>query len=43
LRSSGAISFKDAYGTNIDSYMRKFSAFDTSKVEAERRPTVDLL
>ena len=43
LRSSGAISFKDAYGTNIDSYMRKFSAFDTSKVEAERRPKVDLL
>lgn len=43
LRSSGAISFKDAYGTNIDSYMRKFSAFDTSKVEAERRPKVDFL
>ena len=43
LRTNGAIEFKDAYGTNIDSYMRKFSAFDTSSVTAERRPKLDLL
>lgn len=43
LRSNGAIDFKDAYGTNINSYIRQFSAFDTSTVTAERRPKVDLL
>ena len=30
LRSYGALDFTDAYGTDIPSYMRKFSGYDTS-------------
>ena len=43
LRSDGAIGFKDGFGTDIASYLQKFSAFDTSVVNAERHPKVNLL
>ena len=37
LRSYGAIGFTDAYGTNIKSYMRKFSGYDTSFIVANKK------
>jgi len=37
LRSYGAIGFTDAYGTNIRSYMRKFSGYDTSFIVANKK------
>ena len=43
LRSNGAIGFTDGFGTDIASYLQKFSAFDTSAVIAERNPKVNLL
>ena len=43
LRSQGTIGFKDAFGTDIASYMDKFSAFDTSVVTAERHPKINIL
>ncbi len=38
LRSNGSIGFSDAYGTNIEHYLRKFAGYDTSFVEANRKP-----
>lgn len=43
LRSQGTIGFKDAFGTDIASYMDKFAAFDTSVVTAERHPKINIL
>jgi len=43
LRSYGAIGFADAYGTTIRNYMRKFSGYDTSFIEANRKAKVTLL
>lgn len=43
LRSQGAIGFKDAFGTDISSYIKKFAAFDMSVVTAERHPKINLL
>ena len=43
LRSYGAIGFTDAYGTNIRSYMRKFSGYDTSFVKPDRKAKVSFL
>jgi hypothetical protein len=43
LRSYGAIGFTDAYGTNIRSYMRKFSGYDTSFVKPNKKAKVSLL
>lgn len=43
LRSYGAIGFTDAYGTNIRSYMRKFSGYDTSFIKPNRKAKVTLL
>ncbi len=43
LRSQGTIGFKDAFGTDIVSYINKFAAFDTSIVIAERHPKINLL
>ena len=40
LRSYGAIGFTDAYGTNIRSYMRKFSGYDTSFIKPDRKAKV---
>lgn len=40
LRSYGAIGFTDAYGTNIRSYMRKFSGYDTSFIQPDKKAKV---
>ncbi|MFD2552118.1 peptidoglycan-binding protein LysM [Bizionia sediminis] len=42
LRSYGQDGFKDAYGTSIQYYIKKFSGYDTSKVEANRKAKVKL-
>lgn len=38
LRSGGAHGFQDAFGTSIRSYLKKFSGYDVSIVEAVRNP-----
>jgi hypothetical protein len=43
LRSEGTIGFKDAFGTDIASYIDKFAAFDTSVITAERHPKINIL
>lgn len=40
LRSYGAISFEDAYGTTIEYYMKKFSGYDTSFVKPNKKAKV---
>ncbi|SDX52421.1 hypothetical protein SAMN05444411_106140 [Lutibacter oricola] len=40
LRSNGVNAFKDAYGSSIKHYIKKFSGYDTSFIEANRKPTV---
>lgn len=42
LRSYGALGFTDAYGTDIPSYMQKFSGYDTSFVTPEKKSKVTL-
>lgn len=37
LRSYGKIGFKDAYGTSISSYMKRFSGYDTSVILPNRK------
>jgi len=37
LRSYGAISFKDAFGTSIQNYIKKFSGYDTSSVIPDQK------
>ncbi|MBU3012093.1 peptidoglycan-binding protein LysM [Polaribacter vadi] len=36
LRSNGNIRFADAYGATIQSYLKKFSNYDVSNIEADR-------
>jgi len=38
LRSKGEISFNDGYGTSIQNYLKKFSGFDLSFVQAIKKP-----
>jgi hypothetical protein len=40
LRSYGTINTSDAFGSSILQYMKLFSGYDTSVVEAERNPKV---
>ena len=40
LRSYGTLDSEDAYGTDILSYMHKFSGFDTSFVKAQKKPKI---
>jgi len=40
LRSNGTITFSDAYGTDIEYYLKKFAGYDTSFVEANRKPVI---
>lgn len=40
LRSYGTINTSDAFGSSILKYMKLFSGYDTSVVEAERNPKV---
>lgn len=41
LRSYGDFSFKDAFGTSIEYYMKKFGGYDTSFVEANQHPVLN--
>ncbi|NNC69217.1 MAG: hypothetical protein HKN90_00145 [Flavobacteriaceae bacterium] len=38
LRSNGTFQFSDAYGTTIEQYLKKFAGYDTSIIEANRKP-----
>ena len=38
LRTNGNSRFKDAYGSSIQHYMKKFSGYDTSFIEANQKP-----
>ena len=40
IRSNGKKLFKDAYGSSIQHYLRKFSGYDTSFIEANRKPAL---
>ena len=40
LRSNGSIVFADAYGTNVQHYMKKFSGFDTSFIKPIKNATI---
>jgi len=40
LRSNGGNNFNDAFGTSIQYYMKKFSGFDVSIIEANKSPII---
>ena len=40
LRSNGAIVSADAYGTNVQHYMKKFSGYDTSFIKPIKNATI---
>jgi len=40
LRTYGGFEVKDAYGTAISSYMKKFSGYDVSDIKAKKNPRV---
>lgn len=40
LRSNGQNRFKDAYGSSIQHYLKHFSGFNTSFIEAKRKPVL---
>ncbi|MEN8124336.1 MAG: hypothetical protein ABFR32_04335 [Bacteroidota bacterium] len=40
LRSNGEDIFTDAYGSNVQHYMRKFSGFDTSFIKPIKKPSI---
>ena len=40
LRSSGTYRFKDAYGSSIQQYLKEFAGYDTSFIEASKKPVV---
>lgn len=42
LRSYGQYAFKDAYGTTIKNYMKKFSGYDMSGIEPNRKAKAKL-
>ena len=42
LRSNGAKTFSDAYGSSIQHYMKKFSGYDTSYIKAIKRPVITI-
>ncbi len=42
LRSYGATGFKDAFGTSIQNYMKKFSGYDTSMVAPDKKARVTM-
>ena len=40
LRSRGKVSFKDAFGSSVQYYIKRFSGYDTSFIEASKKPVV---
>ena len=43
LRSYGALGFTDAYGTTVRNYMKRFSGYDTSFIQANKKAKASLL
>ncbi len=42
LWSRGRQSMKDAYGTRIEHYLKKFSGYDLSNIQPKKKPDIDL-
>ncbi|MAZ29601.1 MAG: peptidoglycan-binding protein LysM [Cytophagaceae bacterium] len=42
LRSGGVEGFRDAFGTSIRSYLKKFAGYDVSFIEADRNAKVNI-
>ena len=40
LRSNGTLNFSDAYGSSIESYLRKFGGYDVSDIKPDRNAKV---
>ena len=40
LRSNGKNTFKDAYGSSMQHYLKQFSGYDTSFIEANVKPVL---
>ncbi|AMC09746.1 peptidoglycan-binding protein LysM [Lutibacter profundi] len=40
LRSNGKSRFKDAYGSSVQNYLQQFSGYDTSFIEANKKPVL---
>jgi hypothetical protein len=40
LRSNGGKDFNDAFGTSIQNYIKKFSGFNVSNIEASKNPLI---
>jgi hypothetical protein len=40
LRSNGHYRFKDAYGSTVQHYLEEFSGYDTSIIEASKKPVL---
>jgi len=40
LRSNGSHQFKDAYGSTVQHYLKQFSGYNTSIIEASKKPTL---
>lgn len=40
LRSNGKENFEDAYGSNIEHYLKKFAGYDTSTIIADRKAQI---
>lgn len=40
LRSNGKNIFKDAYGSSVEYYVKRFSGYDTSFIEANKKPAL---
>ncbi len=40
LRSGGKTNFKDAYGSNIEHYLKKFAGYDTSFIVADKHAKI---
>ncbi len=40
LRSNGLFRFKDAYGSSVQHYLKEFSGYDTSIIEASKKPVI---
>lgn len=40
LRSNGTFDFKDAYGSSVQHYLKQFSGYDTSIIEASKNPAL---
>lgn len=40
LRSNGYHKFQDAFGTSIETYLKKFAGYDVSNIKANKKPIV---